>query len=62
MDSNERIAVALERIANYLEFFVELAKKEEEDFTDVVKVEEEVPGTIDTDPLYFARRKDIYDN
>lgn len=55
--NNERIAVALERIANHLDFFAEFVKKEmdEEDEEDV---EETRPlAERQTDSLYFSKEE-----
>lgn len=59
MDNNERIAVALERIANHLDFFVGLAKKEmdEEEHEETVSQERPHQDIIFIDKKKFA---DVY--
>lgn len=59
MDNNERIAVALERIADKLDFFEELAKKEmaEEEHEETVSQERPYKDTIFIDKKKFA---DVY--
>lgn len=59
MDNNERIAVALERIADKLDFFVELAKKEmaEEEHEETVSQKKYARDFIFIDKNKFA---DVY--